>query len=116
MIRSVRLWMLAFLIIAPTAIWYTMAAEPALPLSDMRNAAKKDYDAGNFRDAYEKYRPLVLDERNGGKQLGKDLASAWSCLKSLQRDHEQDELLQAAIDAGSYSIDQFEQEFFGDEE
>ncbi|MEZ5942823.1 MAG: MG2 domain-containing protein [Planctomycetaceae bacterium] len=98
MSRTIRFAAFALLITTCSTMWYLWAADTDTPLSSVRQAAQKENSAGNYRDAYDLYRKLVLDERNEGKDLEDDLAAAWSCLRQLQRDHEQDELLATAIE------------------
>ena len=99
MTRRFQLSLCAVLAISGSGLWYTMAAESNLPLADLRTAAKKSFDEGNFRDAYEICQKLVIDERNGKTPLASDLDMAWQCLARLNRTNEQDGLLQGAVEA-----------------
>ncbi|MCA9079168.1 MAG: alpha-2-macroglobulin, partial [Planctomycetaceae bacterium] len=96
--RPLPIRLMACAIVLIPGLWYAMAAEPT-SLTDLRAAAKKNLDAGNFRDAMEQYQRLVQGSENGGQSLGNDLEQAWQCLNRLQRQNEQDELLASAIKA-----------------
>lgn len=65
------------------------AAEPAQ--ADLRAAAKKLQQEGNFKDAYEAYRKLTLDPKSDAGEVGNDLKQAIVCLQRLGRSDEVDE-------------------------
>src|SRR5690606_22109831 len=65
-----------------------MAAEAPQP--DQRAAAAKQFQDGNWNDAYQAYRGLSLDDDNAGKPLAEDFTKAVQCLNNLQRQHEID--------------------------
>lgn len=67
--------------------------------SAQRDAAEKAFRDGNYRDAYEQYQKLLLDERAKGEQLASDLRKAVSCLQQLGRIAEVDSLLEEAVKA-----------------
>jgi alpha-2-macroglobulin len=87
----------AFAALVTMGLFFTSAADKPVP--DLRSDAKVRFDQGDFRDALEIYRKLVLDESNSGAPLGEDLGMAVQCLNRLQRQEEIDALLQEAIDA-----------------
>ena len=66
-----------------------------------RTAVQKQFEAGNFKDAYEGFRKLALDPRTSGDQVAGDLAKAVQCLQNLGREAELDELIEASIKAHS---------------
>ncbi len=68
-------------------MWLTAADAP---LPEQRAAAKKQFDEGNYRDAWEIYRTLARDDANSGSVLADDFQMAVQCLRQLQRHHEID--------------------------
>ena len=49
------------------SLWCLMAEDAPIP--DRRAAAKQQFDAGNFRDAYDVYSKLALHADNAGDPL-----------------------------------------------
>ncbi|HWL10590.1 MAG TPA: MG2 domain-containing protein [Planctomicrobium sp.] len=78
-----------------SGVWLVMAADP--PAEEQRKKAEALFNDGNFREAYDLYRKLVLDPANSQETLGKDLGQAAASLRRLQRSHELDDLLAEAI-------------------
>ncbi|MGD9856014.1 MAG: alpha-2-macroglobulin, partial [Planctomycetaceae bacterium] len=74
-----------------------MAAETPLP--NLRQAAKKQLDEGNWRDAYETYQKLSLDAQNTGETLAADYLQAVQCLQNLQQESQLDGFRESVIDA-----------------
>ena len=66
-------------------------------MDQQRQAARKTFDAGNFKDAYEIYRKLALDPRDDPRSVGQDLHMATSCLQQLGRVDEVDEFREQVI-------------------
>ena len=64
-----------------------------------RAHCQKLYDNGNFKDAYDGLRRLVLDSGNDSSSVVGDLNLAVTCLQQLGRVSETDELLEAGIKA-----------------
>ena len=64
-----------------------------------REALDKLVAAGNFKDAYEGYRRLLLDKKTESDRLAKDLTQAARCLRKLGRLSELDAFLEAAVAA-----------------
>jgi uncharacterized protein YfaS (alpha-2-macroglobulin family) len=62
-----------------------------------RQQAKKAFDQGNFKDAYDAYRRLALDPKDDPKQVSGDLHQATLCLATLDRVDELDALLEEAV-------------------
>ncbi|MCA9026613.1 MAG: alpha-2-macroglobulin [Planctomycetaceae bacterium] len=83
-----RIVTLALAVSCSLGVFMLMAADAPLP--DLRSSAKKEYDAGNWRDAYEKYQELCLDERNEGQTLASDYQQAVQSLNNLQQQGEID--------------------------
>lgn len=73
-------------------VLFVMAAEPSPPHSDAVKA-KKNFDDGNFRDAYQTYRHLSLTPGLSGAEAGGHLEMAVACLQRLQQLGEIDKLL-----------------------
>ncbi|MGE3316085.1 MAG: MG2 domain-containing protein, partial [Planctomycetaceae bacterium] len=65
----------------------------------MRAAAAKQFDAGNFRDAWEIYRDLALNPDDDKKEVGNDLHRAVQCLQRLGREDEADDFREKVIAA-----------------
>ncbi len=78
------------LLLTSSAAWYLTAEEPAPP--DRRAAAKKEFDNGNFKDAYDLYRVLTLGRDTEPDKVGDDLSFAVQCLQRLNRNEESDAL------------------------
>jgi len=62
-----------------------------------RDALAKTMKSGNFKDALEGYRKLVLDPEEDRDQAGPDLKQALDCLNRLGRIQESDVLIEAAV-------------------
>ncbi len=77
----------------------TMAADRPLP--DLRAAAAKSFESGNWRDAYDIYSRLALDPENRGKALADDFIQGVQCLRNLQQHQEIDAYREAVIAAHS---------------
>ena len=88
---------LASLLTFVVASWWLIAEEAGKPVN--RDEVKKQFDAGNFKVAYDGYRKLALDAKNDPKKVSEDLAMAVQSLRSLGRISEFDELVEAAIKA-----------------
>ncbi len=71
-----------------------MCAKPAPP---KRAELKKQFDAGNFKIAYDGYRQLCLDANDDPKLVGDDLNMAASSLQQLARTDELDDFREAVI-------------------
>ncbi len=89
----------ALLAISLCGVLLVMAAEP--PIADIRQQAVKEYQAGNYRDAYEALQKVIASSESQGEPLLSDLEMAITCLQQLQRNAEQDTLLAKAIEAHS---------------
>ena len=76
--------------------WY-LTAEETDPNKLRANAAKHQKD-GNYRDAYEIFRDLSLDENTDAKLVGSDLQQGLNCLQQLNRSAEIDGYLEEFVD------------------
>jgi len=94
--RSLQLGAVAFLLVAALGATVLSQGEK-LPPIQLRKAAQKDFRDGNWRDAYENYRQLCLDEANSGNPAASDLNQAIQCLQRLGRINETDELLESTV-------------------
>jgi len=63
----------------------------------LRKEAVKRFDDGNFKDALELYRKLLLNPATDPLLVGEDLQSAVTCLQKLNRVNETDELLEQTV-------------------
>ncbi len=90
---------LASLLSFVVASWWLIAEEADKPVN--RDEVKKQFDAGNFKVAYDGYRKLALDPKAEPKKVSEDLAMAVQALRNLGRTNEFDELVEATIKAHS---------------
>ncbi len=68
------------------------------PIPDQRTQARKLYDEGNYRDAYDIYRNLALNEENEGLPLADDFTTAIQALQQQQRQHDIDAFREEVIE------------------
>ena len=86
----------ALLVLAIGAgVVYSEAEKPAA--KDQRAAAQKLQKQGNWRDAYQIFRELAVDQGNDGPEVAQDLARGVQCLQRLGRINEIDALLEDAV-------------------
>lgn len=78
---------------------YLIAAEGDPPTDADRQAAKKLFDDGNFKDAYETYRKLALHPKSDRLKVGQDLTWGVEALRRLGRLGEVDEFRESSIAA-----------------
>jgi alpha-2-macroglobulin len=71
--------------------------ERASSAGGSRSQAQQDYQAGNFRDAFEQFRKLALDPKDDRDSAAGDLKSAIECLDRLGRVEEIDAFREAVI-------------------
>lgn len=88
---------LASLLTFVVASWWLIAEEAGKPVN--RDEVKKQFDAGNFKVAYDGYRKLALDPKTDPKKVSEDLAMAVQALRNLGRTNEFDELVETTIKA-----------------
>jgi len=74
---------------------YLIGAEP--PMDERRSQAEELFGDGNYKEAYDIVRALVLDPRNEGEQLAEDYARALECLQNLQRTVDVDQFREEAV-------------------
>ncbi len=63
-----------------------------------RQKAQKAYQNRNYKDAYDAWRKLALDEKTDPQQVGRDLQMATQCLQRLNRVNEIDAFREAVIE------------------
>src|SRR5437899_810130 len=74
-----------------------LSAEPA-PTQERRDALKKQFDAGNFKDTYDGYRAMALSKEDDSLKVGDDLKMALESLQRLGRVDEQDDFREQVIE------------------
>lgn len=79
------------LVAALAGVLFAVAAEPKPEV--IRSQAQKDLEKGNFREAWEAYRQLAIQENAAGPTLADDVEQAVDCLSRLQRISEVDAFL-----------------------
>ena len=62
------------------------------PVTDLRSQAQKEFNAGNFKDAWGLYRKLALDPGDDRRLVAKDFKQVLQCLRVLGREAEVDAL------------------------
>ncbi|MDX1564565.1 MAG: MG2 domain-containing protein, partial [Phycisphaeraceae bacterium] len=82
------------LMVLATCYVFSQNPEPAA----LRAQASQRYRDGNYKDAYEAYRKLALDQESDPKLVGGDLRQAINCLQRLNRVHEIDAFREKVID------------------
>lgn len=92
---------LILLVIVSTVLAFTASTlYSSQPGADaMREAANKQFKAGNFKEAYESLRPLLLDPKGSAEHVTADLSTAVQCLNALGRTPEFDALIEEVIAA-----------------
>ena len=88
-------WQLGALVavLVTTGTWFSFssAAEPSP--KERRVEARKQFDKGNVKDAYDGWRPLLVAAESDPRQVAEDLTLAVQCLQRLGRLDEVDALL-----------------------
>jgi uncharacterized protein YfaS (alpha-2-macroglobulin family) len=79
-------------------VWMLMAAEPQPPGPQTRATARKQFEDGNFAEAYQGLRSLLVQAQDD-PELPKDLDQAVQSLQRLGRVDEFDEFIEAVIAA-----------------
>ena len=102
MIRSTR----AFSLLAATCLGATIALSSAFTtqataesLAEARTRLNKEFRNGNFRDAYDGLRKLILETEHDPKLVGADVVTCVQSLRRLGRVNEFDEFVESAIAA-----------------
>lgn len=78
------------------AVWLIAANRTATP---SRDALRKAFHAGNFKDAYEGLHKLALDPQDDPTEVSQGLTMALTCLQRLGRSDEIDDFREAVLDA-----------------
>src|SRR5580698_4463017 len=89
-----RAWLLAAVFVAAVAL---LVHETRSSPDEPRARAQKDFQAGNFRDAFEQFRKLALDPKDDPGSAPRDLKTAIECLLQLGRQEEVDTFREAVI-------------------
>ncbi len=76
---------------------FAVAAEQPSGSEGMRKQMNEAFQQGNFKDAYDGFRKLVLDPHDDPAKVGGDLNVAVQCLQRLNRVAEIDALLEEAV-------------------
>ena len=77
-------------LVAAALVAFTAAPAGAEGHRKQRDRASKHYSDGNYKDAYELYRKLALNQDNDPALVGNDLVMGVNCLRSLYRVDETD--------------------------
>ncbi len=86
---SLRTISLSVTLVASLGVLALMAADPP-PVPLLPGEAQKQFQEGQWREAFESYKRRAMDEQNSGKQLADDLLKAIQSLRNLQQDHQID--------------------------
>ena len=73
--------------------------QPESNSSNERESAFRDFQDGNFNDAYQRLRKLCLAGSSSDDGSARDLQAAVQCLQRLGRQNEIDELLEKTVAA-----------------
>ncbi len=92
--KTGRILVIALALVVAVA-WKLSAGAPSQ--QEQRDHMRKLSQAGNFKDAYEGFRKLVLDATDDPYQVGNDLESGVTCLMRLGRVDEADAFREAAV-------------------
>jgi uncharacterized protein YfaS (alpha-2-macroglobulin family) len=84
-------------LVLTAAVWNFAAESPTS--QQRRDNATKQFNAGNFKDAYEGFRKLALDSKDDPLQVGKDLDMGVAALGRLGRIDEADAFREAVVAA-----------------
>lgn len=79
------------------ACWWAVLAADSIPEPEMRKRAAGLQKDGNFREALEDFRRLVLAADSDPDQVGNDLEQAINCLASLGETQQMDALIESAV-------------------
>ncbi len=88
---------LAALALASTVAAVVLAAAEPAPTQDRRDALRKQFNAGNFKDAYDGFRAMALNKDDDPRKVGEDLSMAVEALARLGRLDESDDFREAVI-------------------
>ena len=80
------------LMLAATGAWPAERAHPQI-----RREAQSAFSDGNWQDAFEQYRRLILEIENDPAIVGQDFTRAWQCLQQLNRLNELDPFREEVI-------------------
>ena len=80
-----------------TIVTALLSAAPA-PTQQRRDALKKQFHAGNFKDAYDGYRAMTLDKDDDPLKVGEDLTTAITLLAAAGASRRDRRFPRAVID------------------
>src|SRR5262249_47079522 len=92
MLAKRRLTMLSGVLLLGVAVSCLLAGEPPT-----RDSLMKQFQAGNYKDAYEGLRKVALDPKCDPAKVSSDLTTSIQCLHNLGRVEEIDEFREAVI-------------------
>ncbi|MEE2676106.1 MAG: MG2 domain-containing protein [Planctomycetota bacterium] len=69
--------------------------------AEVRNEAKKLYDDGNYKEAYEAYIKIATDPKAGGQPLVRDLSVLYQCIQRMRYYSQWENLIEKVIAAHS---------------
>jgi uncharacterized protein YfaS (alpha-2-macroglobulin family) len=89
------------LLLTASGAWPAETAHPQI-----RQKAQSAYRNGNWQDAFEQYRRLILEIENDPAIVGQDFTRAWRCLQQLNRLNELDQFREEVIEhhAGNWRL------------
>ena len=68
---------------------------------EVRGKAKKLYDEGNYKEAFDAYKEIVIDPKAGEQSLVSDLAILYQCIQRMRYYSQWDELIENVVEAQS---------------
>ena len=92
-----RSWRWLFASVALVIVSVTAVMSQAPNEGERRGKAQTSMRNGNWRDAYDNFRVLCLDEKTDPKAVAQDLAAGVQCLQQLARANEIDEFIESTI-------------------
>ena len=75
--------------------WWSLAEQTGGAVD--RNAVKKQFEAGNFKEAFEGSRKRALDPKTAAGEVAEDLSQGVQSLQNLGRSDEIDDLIESAV-------------------
>ena len=76
---------------------FSVSAAPESDQQSQRQKMQTNFKQGNFKDAYDGFRKLILDPEDAPRMVGPDLNMAVQCLARLNRIDEVDALLEDVV-------------------
>src|SRR5688572_10648074 len=88
---------LAAAALGATILMVSVGMSEPQALTDQRKDSEAKMQQGNFKEAYDGFRKLILDPADEPKLVARDLSHAVQCLRNLGRVDEIDEVLESAL-------------------